>query len=1154
MKSLLGLSLLFRGVRVAVVSIAMMAVSALPAIAQSVNPAPSSKKATAPVALPATAVATGKTGEAKTGDEAVVLSPFEVVADDNGYQAFNTLSGTRLNSKLEDLGSSITVVTKQQMTDLGLLDINDVFRYEASTEGTDTYTTFNRNRSGGVNDQVQSDPAQANRIRGINAGGQSAAGANTAWGNFSSNSKIPFDPYNIDAVEISRGPNSNLFGLGAASGTVNVVPTQANTTRQSFKGDLRFDSWGGRRESLNLNVPIFRGKLALRVAAVEEAKGFTRKPSSDRIHREYATVLARPIKGMTVRLAAERYHSASRRPNSITPRDTTTEWRAAGSPTWDPTTQMVTLANGTRTGPLTDAQLPAGLIANFNGFYARSSFYADNTGFLHLTPMRGANLTTTGFPTNPFGGGGNAIRYLQSSTELMKSIAVVGRTGKPLFVFPGTSDKSIYDWSKYNAVSANRAVDQAKTATAEIEQILVNSPQNLVAVRIGAFQQKFSRDAYTMIDNAESIIYVDVNEKLLDGRPNPFFKRPYIAASTPNIDFRPSNSAIFTADLAYQILPAKLPRWLSWIGLQRFGAHAERNNTDTWAFNYIERAADPTSPWINPAVPLGNTFLGAQVIAKRYYVGDNQGQNFDYGLPAQDYIVGTFPLTWFNSRTGQWTETPTKIDRLLSTGSAARTRTEIRTINATSQNFFFNNRLVTTVGWRRDRQRNRTGATSFVNPTTGLAEISNQNIFGPLVGYTTPAGIGPINLPGWVEMGGDTKTYGAVAKPLRWLNVHVNKSDSFTPQAPRMALDGTGGNAPNPRGFATEWGASFSLLKNKLNIRLNRFQTKELNARGSEISTLGNRYLDMEGRPDGANANQLGSVRYFATQVVLRRLAAQGNQSPTSPQLDPLVAQFMGLSPEMYTRMVYSGAALPQTIATTDTSSKGFELEATYNPTRNWRVKLTGSQTRAQDDRVGTEIMEWWLKRVPIWENARSDIVPGDGRGPNWWNNIPVGQRSDTPYARWVGEQWGPFQAASTNVGRPRSQIREYRFAGLTNYEFSEGRLKGFSIGGAARYESKASVGFLAAAPEASGPYQGAVLFLDTTKPIWGKAQTYFDLSSSYRYRIHGDKIRGRVQLNVRNVFEDGRLQAVGVNPDGVPYALRIVDPRQFIFSLSFEL
>src|SRR6185369_12682276 len=75
-----------------------------------------------------------------TADEVVQLTPFEVSAtDDKGYYASSTMSGTRLNSKLEDLGASITVVTKQQMADMGSLDINDVFRYEASTEGTDNF-------------------------------------------------------------------------------------------------------------------------------------------------------------------------------------------------------------------------------------------------------------------------------------------------------------------------------------------------------------------------------------------------------------------------------------------------------------------------------------------------------------------------------------------------------------------------------------------------------------------------------------------------------------------------------------------------------------------------------------------------------------------------------------------------------------------------------------------------------------------------------------------------------------------------------------------------------------------------------------------------------------------------------------------------------
>ena len=48
--------------------------------------------------------------------------------------------------------------------------------------------------------------------------------------------------------------------------------------------------------------------------------------------------------------------------------------------------------------------------------------------------------------------------------------------------------------------------------------------------------------------------------------------------------------------------------------------------------------------------------------------------------------------------------------------------------------------------------------------------------------------------------------------------------------------------------------------------------------------------------------------------------------------------------------------------------------------------------------------------------------------------------------------------------------------------------------------------------------------------------------------------MRTRLQLNVKNAFEKGRLQTVGANPDGSPYAFRIIDPRQFILSAKFDL
>jgi outer membrane receptor for ferric coprogen and ferric-rhodotorulic acid len=68
------------------------------------------------------------TTAANTNSEQVIaLSPFEVISENKGYFSANSMSGTRMNSKIEDLGQSITVMTKEQMLDFAMLDINDVF-------------------------------------------------------------------------------------------------------------------------------------------------------------------------------------------------------------------------------------------------------------------------------------------------------------------------------------------------------------------------------------------------------------------------------------------------------------------------------------------------------------------------------------------------------------------------------------------------------------------------------------------------------------------------------------------------------------------------------------------------------------------------------------------------------------------------------------------------------------------------------------------------------------------------------------------------------------------------------------------------------------------------------------------------------------------
>src|SRR4030095_13425139 len=104
-------------------------------------------------------------------DDVTVMSPFLVQTSSNdiGYYAENTLAGSRLNTNIGDLAASITVVTRQQMLDTASIDLNDVFLYEANTEGTKNFTSFAFDDQGGVRDGNQASPATSNRVRGIGA-------------------------------------------------------------------------------------------------------------------------------------------------------------------------------------------------------------------------------------------------------------------------------------------------------------------------------------------------------------------------------------------------------------------------------------------------------------------------------------------------------------------------------------------------------------------------------------------------------------------------------------------------------------------------------------------------------------------------------------------------------------------------------------------------------------------------------------------------------------------------------------------------------------------------------------------------------------------------------------------------------------------------
>ena len=164
---------------------------------------------------------------------------------------------------------------------------------------------------------------------------------------------------------------------------------------------------------------------------------------------------------------------------------------------------------------------------------------------------------------------------------------------------------------------------------------------------------------------------------------------------------------------------------------------------------------------------------------------------------------------------------------------------------------------------------------------------------------------------------------------------------------------------------------------------------------------------------------------------------------------------------------------------------------------------------------------------------------------------------ADTPSGPTAGRRHA-YQATdqnlASNVGKPRTQERESPLAAATNDDFTAGRLKTLKVGGAVRSERRAASGFLGGAPATSGAFQGAVLTLDNPKPIYDQARACVDFSAGYWRRVYGDKVRSKIQLRIQDAFENGRLQAIAVNPEGRAYAYRSVDPRRFVLTASFDL
>jgi catechol 2,3-dioxygenase-like lactoylglutathione lyase family enzyme len=283
------------------------------------------------LALPVTAQSVA-TPPARTADDesVVILSPFEVSAEaEVGYAAATTLAGNRLNTELRDIGNAVTVVTSQLLRDIGAVNNESLLQYTTGTEVGSIQGNFAGVGDGALLDETSRflNPNQNTRVRGL-------ASADNTRDYFVSN--IPWDGFNVDRVDLQRGPNSILFGHGSPAGIVNTGTKQA-TFRNAGEIDLRFGSYGTTRGSLDYNRVLIRDELAVRVNLLREDEKFQQDPAFEKDERVHAALryeprfLKRAGARTIFRANIEHGDIESNRPRMLPPLDYITPWFMTGT-------------------------------------------------------------------------------------------------------------------------------------------------------------------------------------------------------------------------------------------------------------------------------------------------------------------------------------------------------------------------------------------------------------------------------------------------------------------------------------------------------------------------------------------------------------------------------------------------------------------------------------------------------------------------------------------------------------------------------------------------------------------------------------------------------------------------------------------------------
>jgi catecholate siderophore receptor len=1093
------------------------------------------------------------------GDDATVLSPFVVNSDrDTGYQATNTLAGTRLNTPIEDIGAAVSIYTKDFITDIGATDINEMLVYATGMEASGSQGNIsgisNSDRYAGTS-TTREDPETgagigvAIRTRGL--------GVPTITRGFFPTS-IPSDSYNTERITVNNGPNAILFGVGNPAGIIDRTLLSANPTRNMNKVELRYGNNDSLRGALDINRVLIRNKLAMRLATLYSREEYNQRPAFEEKKRIYGAGSYRPFRSTEIRANFETGRGNANRPHTVPPYHSFEAWEQAGRPLIDWTFYDDPARNPGAASQNVQTFIPLGLgrarTANqIVAVYNSPDSTAPDFSF--------SNIISARLPGTTF----HPVLNRDSATDTFWFVGTESTFDLPAawwpqgYIPPGIRQQTFTDYSAFNW--RKRMIYESERQTHSFHSFNIALEQRALNDHVG-IELAYDTQRYDLLQRTATLdgaishhIRIDTNVTLPTGQPNPNLGRPYVHSSENTFlrdGFYDRDGMRATAFVKYDFKDLNHP-WGKWLGRHVVSGLLEQNELRKLRGTTRMQTGGLPAAQINTDVLnanlryLGVIYLGPSIL-------DNNTQLRLEPISVPHVRSGdTFMTTYYDPAGGGLVSAPTTVLEWRNTGSADHDLVKSR--GATLQSYWLREHLVTLVGWRRDQDYfSRVSYIPLRDATRTGPNDPGQVYYGfdDFDFSSTPPFLA----------GAEIVSYSAVLKwPTRWLklpagaglSVFYNDSENLTPSA--GSVDNLLNRLESPKGETKEYGLNFSAFGGKLTLRVNRFETSVLN-----------------------QTFPTGGVPVAATESgvmdTISAWAQEGERNPGNvPFMQAAIAQMLSPLPSTFLddrRFTVSGSGSditttydrPQSTDTTDYVAKGMEMGITYNPTRNWRITTNLAKQETTQSNLYPNTRAFVARMQSVYDSTVVD--PATGVSVNFRNipkgGYPIGTGPANPPAANLAQRYGdwlainllyPLASAVAVDGVASPEQRKWRFNLVTNYNFGRevfrGKLRGWGIGGGYRWQSRIATGYPSSV-DANGIVQ-----YEIGNPYWGPAEGNVDAWLSYGRKIWNDRINWKAQLNVKNLIGDDDLILIKSQPWGAPAQMRIPPEKRWYITSTFE-